>query len=73
MNGAQGATMDFAESVAAAENLANVVYNLSERCLMAHTLRAVEWHVCEEYNKNVFPIILTVSGLKVARVGKVMV
>ena len=61
MNGATGAFMDFAESINAAENLATVVYNLSERCLMAHTLRAVECHICAEYNKHFFPITLTVE------------
>jgi hypothetical protein len=54
--------MDFEQSIAAAENLSNLVYTLSERCLMAHTLRAVEWHICDEYNKIVFPITLTVEA-----------
>ena len=42
MNGAAAPQMSLVQSVAAAENLAHVIYNLSERCLMAHTLRAVE-------------------------------
>jgi hypothetical protein len=53
--------MDFTRSIAAAENISGVIYNLSEQCLMAHTLRAVEWHITREYNKNEFPIILTVE------------
>ncbi len=44
--------MDYAESIVSAENLANLIYIRSELCLMAHTIRAVEWHVCKEYNKN---------------------
>lgn len=54
-------TLDFDRSIQASENLAAVIYNLSELCLMAHTLRAVEWHITEEYNKDEFPIILVVE------------
>ena len=53
--------MDYARSIAAAENISGVIYNLSEQCLMAHTLRAVELHITREYNKNEFPIILVVE------------
>ena len=53
--------MDYDRSITTAENIAGVIYNLSEQCLMAHTLRAVEWHITREYNKNVFPIVLTVE------------
>jgi hypothetical protein len=54
--------MDYTTSMQAAENLAEVIYNLSEQCLMAHTLRAVEWHITREYNKDEFSIILVVEG-----------
>jgi hypothetical protein len=61
MNGSSGVAMDLAQSLECAKNLANIVYTLSECCLMAHTLRAMESHICENYNKIVFPIILTVE------------
>jgi Zn-dependent peptidase ImmA (M78 family) len=53
--------MDFTSSILAAENLSEVVYGLSERCLMAHSIRAIEWQITREYNKNVFPIVLIVE------------
>ena len=71
MNGESGAFMDLAESMTAAGNLAEVIYNLSERSLMAHTLRAVESHICDEYSKRFFPIGLVVEpGVQARYKGK---
>jgi hypothetical protein len=53
--------MNLVDSLVSAENFAGVIYNLSEQCFMAHTLRAVECHITREYNKTEFPIILVVE------------
>jgi hypothetical protein len=54
--------LGFEESIEAAQNLAAVIYNLSEQCLMAHTIRAVEWYVTREYQKPRYSIVLQVEA-----------
>jgi hypothetical protein len=65
--------MDFEQSIAAAGNLAEVIYNLSQQCLMAHTLRACEFHIASEYNKNRFPITLTIEKSTLGKKSWVLV
>jgi hypothetical protein len=61
MNGQSTPRMDYVQSATAAENASSVLYNLSEQCLMAHTLRAVEMYIRNEYKKLIFPIVLQVE------------
>jgi Zn-dependent peptidase ImmA (M78 family) len=53
-----------------AENLANVIYNLSEQCLMAHTLRAAESHIRRETGNKSFSIILEIDDKITSRLQK---
>lgn len=61
MNGDTSPKMDRFQAEATALNAVELIYNLSEQCLMAHTIRAIETHVCREYRKPHYPIILHVD------------
>lgn len=61
MSGTSRPSLDYAASTTSALNLAEVIYSQSERCLMAHTLRAVESFIAKEYQKPHFTIALQVE------------